>query len=277
MIDRPSDLPDFSSPPVTEVVLGVQFNSLDGFLAPHVGLFWSALPLVFGHVEEHLPIAPMFETFGQNPHLMSGLDFGLPPFSGLSRTFFLNEDRTQLLQLQRDRLIHNWRKVGDGDSYPRFEAMLSTFLTSLKLFSLFVSEKGLGVIEPNQCEVSYINQIPLQHGETPFQGIERLFGRALAAPSTHTPGPPEDARLLLRYVIRNESGAPVGRLIIAADPARRADGTHIIQLNLTARGRPSDLSTDAVDDFLCRGRIFIVHTFADITSPEMHRVWGRKK
>jgi hypothetical protein len=28
MVDRPADLPDYTAPPVTEVVLGVQFNTL---------------------------------------------------------------------------------------------------------------------------------------------------------------------------------------------------------------------------------------------------------
>ena len=43
------------------------------------------------------------------------------------RVFFINTRRTELLQVQRDRFIHNWRKIGDGDQYPRFERMLETF------------------------------------------------------------------------------------------------------------------------------------------------------
>jgi hypothetical protein len=57
MSDRPIDLPDFTNPPVTEVVLGVQFNSIERFLAPHVGLFWQRLVPEFPDVEEAFVIS----------------------------------------------------------------------------------------------------------------------------------------------------------------------------------------------------------------------------
>ena len=41
MTSRSPDLPDFGNPPVTEVVLGVQFGTLDRLLAPHLGLVWT--------------------------------------------------------------------------------------------------------------------------------------------------------------------------------------------------------------------------------------------
>jgi hypothetical protein len=46
MISRPPDLPDFGAPPVTEVALGVQFNSLDRLLAPHLGIIWVAALII---------------------------------------------------------------------------------------------------------------------------------------------------------------------------------------------------------------------------------------
>ena len=94
MSDRPADLPDFTDPPVTEVVLGVQFNSIEHFLAPHVGLLWQALTPDFPYAEEHPPVGPAFETFGENPQIVSGLEFGLPAIFGMPRSFFINRDRT---------------------------------------------------------------------------------------------------------------------------------------------------------------------------------------
>jgi hypothetical protein len=71
MTSRPlADLVDFDSPPVTEVVLGVQFNSLERFLSPHLGLVWSEFKQEFPIVEEHPYLPPTFETFGALPAFM---------------------------------------------------------------------------------------------------------------------------------------------------------------------------------------------------------------
>ena len=78
----------------------------------------------------------------------------------MNRVHFINREKTQLLQVQRDRFLHNWRKVGDGDSYPRFERMIETFESGLRKFIAMIDREGLGPIVPNQCEVSYFNQIP---------------------------------------------------------------------------------------------------------------------
>lgn len=37
---RPADLPEFGAPPLTEVVLGVQFDVIPGFMTPHIGVIW---------------------------------------------------------------------------------------------------------------------------------------------------------------------------------------------------------------------------------------------
>ena len=44
---RPPDLADYRAPPVTEVVLGVQFNSVERFLSPHLGLVWERFKSTF--------------------------------------------------------------------------------------------------------------------------------------------------------------------------------------------------------------------------------------
>jgi uncharacterized protein (TIGR04255 family) len=277
MTERPADLPDFKNPPVTEVVLGVQFNSIERFVAPHLGLFWSVIAPRFGAAEEHPPIAPTFETFGQSSQILGGFSLDFPPLFGMPRAFFIDTDRRQLLQVQRDRFLHNWRKIGDGDAYPRFEAMLATFEAGLRQFSSFIEEHQLGAVEPNQCEVTYINHVPLRSNESAFAGLQRLFESVLARPHVSALGLPEDARLMLRYVMRSNAGAPIGRLIVSAEPARRSDGTNIIQLNLTARGAPAEAGVSAVIEFLKLGRRYIVNGFAEITNPVMHAEWERQK
>ena len=193
----------------------------------------------------------------------------------MPRILFMNAEKTQLLQVQRDRFLHNWRKVGAGDDYPRFERMLETFADGFQKFARVLADKGIGSATPNQCEVSYINQIPAQGNETLFEIFNRLFSTQAAGTNLDDLGAPEDMRFLLRYIIQGTDRAPIGRLIVSAEPARRSDGVGMIQLTLTARGKPLTADMDGVIEFLQQGRLHIVRGFANLTSETMHKIWER--
>ncbi len=275
MTERPADLPDFTTPPVTEVVLGVQFNKLERFHTPHLGLVWERFRSNFPHVEEHAPIAPVFETFGPNPQFFPAIGLQVLAVPEIPRVLFINSDRTQLLQVQRDRFLHNWRKIGKGGDYPRFERMIETFQEGFQIFAAVVSDVQLGALTPNQCEVSYINQIEVPREEPPFTVMRQLFSQGAFNLDLDDLREPEDLRFLLRYVMRDDRNTPIGRLIVSAEPAMRADGVPIVQLTLTARGQPSSADMDGVVAFLELGRLHMVRGFTKLTSPAMHKTWGR--
>jgi uncharacterized protein (TIGR04255 family) len=279
MISRPPDLPDFGAPPVTEVVLGVQFNSLDRLLAPHLGIIWAEFKEQYPETEQHPPLDPVFETFAGKG---SRMPIPRPHFELLTaiptpRVFFINSAKTELIQVQRDRFHHNWRKVGEGDAYPRFERMLGTFESGYRKLDAILARERLGSIEPNQCEVTYINQIPLPEGQSPFEAFEKLFGSFTKVLVLEDLRAPEDARFLLRYIIRDHDGAPAGRLIITAEPAWKLDGSSIVQFALVARGKPGSVDFGGVSSFLQTGRRSIVRAFTELTSDEMHKIWERKQ
>lgn len=279
MTTRPADLPDYTSPPVTEVVLGVQFNSLDRFLSPHLGSIWDAFRDSFPLVEEHAYFPPVFETFGTTgPFIIPNINFPIIAKPEMARVHFVNPERTQVLQVQRDRFVHNWRKVGQGASYPRFERMIEVFEEGLGKFIAIINRERLGPVIPNQCEVSYFNQIPIPEGQTTWDVFAVTFpDRVGHAAEIKELGAPEDTRFMLRYVIPAEEGSPLGRVTVAAQPARRADGANIIQFTLTARGKPETADVPGVLAFLSRGRILLSRAFDKLTSEEMQRRWGRKQ
>lgn len=274
MKSRPTDLPDFRVPPVTEVALGVQFGTLERLMAPHLGLVWQEFRDAFPEIEEHPPLDPAFETFADKVPVFPVPRVELLDRLPTPRVFFINGAKTELLQVQRDRFIHNWRKIGEGDAYPRFERMLETFRAGFQKLENIVTREDLGAISPNQCEVTYINQIALAAGQSPFEAFERLFGTFTKALVLGDLDKPEDARFLFQYVIRVQD-APAGRLYVTALPARRLDGSSIIQLTLVARGRPSAADLNGVIEFLTLGRRHIVRAFAELTSEEMHKAWER--
>jgi len=275
MTRRPADLPDFKAPPVTEVVLGVQFNTIERFLSPHLGLVWERFKSNFPHIEERPSIPPSFETFGAHPQLFPAIGLQIITVAEMPRVFFINSDKTQLLQVQKDRFLHNWRKVETGGTYPRFERMLETFESGFRTFVDVVAELNLGTVTPNQCEVSYINQIPIPEDGDLYSIIDKLFAQHTDKMILDDLARPEDFRFLLRYVIRDNDNAPAGRLIVSAEPARRSDGVTIIQLTLTARGKPSSSDILGTVEFLERGRLHVVRAFTKLTSLEMHKEWGR--
>ncbi|MBB4257302.1 uncharacterized protein (TIGR04255 family) [Bradyrhizobium sp. CIR3A] len=224
-------------------------------------------------LEEQAPLPPVFETFGSNPQF--GVSLQLMAGPETPRVFFINEARTELLQIQKDRFLHNWRKVGAADRYPRFERMLETFRAGFATFSSAISSEGLGPIIPNQCEVSYINQMPVPVGGSLSDLTDDLFGQHTGSLALDDLGKPEDLRFLLRYVMRDGEGKPIGRLVASAEPGRRQDGQLIVQLTLTARGRPATPDEKGVVDFLNRGRASVVKGFAHLTGPKMHKLWER--
>ena len=277
MTARPRDLPDYTAPPVAEVAIGVQFNSLDRLMAPHLGLVWAEFKTRFPHIEEHPPIDPVFETFAEKgsapPIPRIQIQFMTGP--QCPRVFFISTDKRELLQVQRDRFLHNWRKMEESDIYPRFEPLLETFEAGYRKLDALIARENLGSIIPNQCELTYINQIPLPMGRSPFEAFQRLFGEFTATLILEDLGKPEDARFMLRYQFRDEESKPIGRLIVTVEPAWKLDGTHLVQMTLVARGKPASPDLDGVSRFLNLGRRHIVRAFTDLTTDDMHKLCGR--
>ena len=277
MSDRPKDLPDFSSPPVSEVALSVQFNLLGNMTVPHFGAVWDAFKDEYPVVEERPPIDPIFETFSAGgtplPMPLPFPMFAVPP---IPRVLLFNQPRTLLIQVQRDRFIHNWNKTGGTEPYPRFERMLDSFQAAFVKFQSTIANEGLGPVIPNQCEITYINQIS---GDTwksnPFELFRTIFPEFSEKAAAVSSAEAEDARFMVRFILRDDKGAPVGRLIAAAEPAWLANGKLVLQFSLTARGAPMRTDIDGVRTFFSLGRGAIVRSFAELTSAQMQEKWGR--
>ena len=281
---RPDDLPDFERPPLVEVVLGVQFSELCGYRTFHGGLLWhSKFRNEFPICMEQPPIEPAFETFGSGiptrPHFQVQLTDSPPP----PRLWFVNNEQTELVQIQADRFLHNWRRMQDHTEYPRYEPIRDRFFAELTSLVSFLENEKIGSLEPNQCEVTYVNHIDLGGEVDPRTHFHRIF----AFWSDFIDGPDqdmvkhseiEDVRFNARFaVVDPQSGEPRGRLHIDAQPAIGSDEKAIIRLNLTARGSPLSPSFGGVADFLDIGREALVRRFTAITSAEMHETWKRTK
>ena len=277
MQNRPADLPDFERPPLVEVVLSVQFAELGGYRTLHAGLLWERkFREAYPEFSEHAPLDPVFETFGSRSPAEPRFEIRQLAGPPVPRVWLINPDKTELIQIQADRFVHNWRKVGRAD-YPRYEHLKDRFFERLRQVEAFAESEGIGKIEPNQCEITYVNVIRVEGGadvRTRPEAALRCWSRVEADSSDPLAKLPdmEDTRFSIRYVMESQERAPIGRLLVSVAPAI---GEPALRLDLTARGAPSAASLIGVSDFLDLGRDTIVRTFTALTTPEMHKIWGR--
>lgn len=276
MTTQLSDLPDYASPPLAEVVLSIQFEPLSEMRAAHLGWLWREFADRYPHIEEHPALPPTFETFAGAGQAALQVQFQLTASPPVPRIWLLSEGGNRLLQVQQDRFIHNWRKVGEGDAYPRYEKIRKVFEEELGVFTGFLKQAQLGEVFPNQCEVAYLNFIePGDCWSEPGE-IEKVLTVWAAKNQRSLPSNPEEVRVALKYLIEGIDGKPVGRLHVSLDPARRpADNAYSLRLNLIARGRPLRDGVEGALDFCDLGRERIVRAFADLTSDCLQKLWGK--
>lgn len=263
---RPEHLPDFLNPPLNEVVLGVQFNPPKEYQQILAGEVRNLFRAEYPQVQEQPPLAPAFETFGL-PSKAGQLKF----ITGAShdRFWFLRPDGDELIQFQQDRLLHNWRKVGNAmNEYPRFELMFERFRGELKQLQGYLTALSQQPLTINQCEISYINHIAAEAGEA-LRVSDWLRFMTFGARD------PDDFSVAFREIINDEEKKPQGRLTCEASTAAKADGQQIIAVNLTVRGAPKGPDIDSALQFIAKGRELIVNRFAKLTTEEAHKKWGR--
>jgi uncharacterized protein (TIGR04255 family) len=270
--ERSKDLPDFSHPPVVEVALGLQFEPLPRLDTPAIARFW------FEDIRSRFPewtsapaLPPTIEWFGVpgQPRLI----FGWGPGQMAGRSIFQDQSKKELLQLQQDRFVRNWKKAGADDTYPRYEKIRASFIDELNALRRFIAEQKLGDLVPTQCEVTYVNHIPLQEARELGQ-VGFVVSAWSGQFSDNRLSAPETVEIATHHAIVVDGNA-IGRLHIAISPGYLDSGPLLV-LTLTARGRPAGPSDHQILDFLNLGREQIVRGFASITTPQMHTRWGRK-
>ena len=266
-------LPDFDNPPVIETVLGVQFTPLVGFKTPHYGLYWHKIKQEYNHAEAYPPIPSIVEEFGRGAVTripQFSLEFVTDPDA---RCWFIDESKNNLIQVQRDSFVHNWRKVKGYDLYPHYETIRPKFRAQWLRFCEFLKEEGLAIPEVNQCEVTYVNHIDLINDVDGSTDFPKIISPWSGDNSGEFLPKPEKVLLNTSYLIKEMKG----RLHISLQPViRNENPTEVLQVNVSARGRPASSTVDDILEWLDLGREWVVRGFTDFTTPEMHALWRRK-
>lgn len=276
-------LPSYAKPPVIEVLASIQFDPPPNLNAAHLGLLWQRFRARFPRAEQKSPLAPIVERLGIRAPL-NQVQFQLGEDAGASRLWFLNSDGDELVQVQADRFIRNWRAVPElNRPYPRYnECIRPKFLEDYREFQSFLAKEIGSEVQPNQCELTYINHITPNQYWSKHQELASVFKGWNSAYSNSIDLPAELINLRIAHLLNDEAGQFLGRLHVTLQSAFKSvkQPTEVDQpifvLTLTARGRPTKEGEEGVLGFLDKGHSVIVTTFDSMTTPEMHKVWEKR-
>ena len=267
-----NELPEFERPPVIEVVCGVLFRPIEALLAPHLGLLWNEFLGEYPTCQEVPPLAPVIERFDEPPAVQ--MEFSDKP--PLPRIWFVHGKENGIIQVQRDRFLHNWKKVRPDDEYPRYGSVIKMFRDRITTFEKFLDKTGLGTIQPEQLEMTYVNHIPRGEGIGSLSEVGSVFPDFSWRDNAQRFLPtPETLNWKCVFALPDK----VGRLHATIRSAvRRDDNTPILLFELTARGIPKEHTVSEMWSWFDLAHEWIVRGFADLTGDDMHQnIWKRSK
>lgn len=269
MRQRPEHLPEFANPPLTEVVLDVQFKPSPEYSTVHAVGAWELFKSDFPKVEEWPLIKPQYELFGFSD-VRDGSEFEVAKAPVGSRFWFISEDESHLLQLQPDRFITNWRKEPNSKTYPRFEYIADSHEQNFRRLEKYFSSSLDWKISIDQAEVSYHNVI---FTENLSQANDWLNFFHSSYPNTDSV-----SANFSELILKDGDATPYARLRCSLQSGFNPDtGQKAFKLVLTFRGKPAGQDLSSTMEFLLTGREKIVTRFAEITTSTAHQLWERQK
>lgn len=273
-----SALPSFRKPPVGEVLLALQFQQLEQLDLRHVGALVQRFGQKYPHFQAQPPLNPSIERF-DGPRPARGVSIEVMEVPLFPRLWLVDDKGEELVQIQRDRLMHNWRHTSIGSEYPRYPRLRTEFAEDWDVLSSFLQGAKLGALLPTQCEVSYINHIDASSIKDGARVDPSTIFSFFALPLWgHGQADFEAVTYSSSGAAREETsrGAIVGRLFVEV-----ASGLNVVtkrptyQFSLTLRGAPADQGLDDVLRFFDFAHERIVRAFAELTTSEMHKKWER--
>jgi uncharacterized protein (TIGR04255 family) len=266
-------LPDYEKPPVIEVVCGILFEPIKALTAPYIGVLWEKFKSEYPRCKEVAPLVPVIERFddaGALDQASLGEIFSLP------RAWFETSDGNGLIQVQRDRFLHNWKKERDEDIYPHYGYVIGNFRKCLATFEEFLEENQLNEIKPVQFELTYVNHIPQGDAWDTLGNIKNVFPDfAWRGEGNRFLPVPEVINWQTSVVLPERCGRLHASIRLGK---RRTDRHPILLFELTARGVSSERSKAAMWRWFDMAHEWIVRGFTDLTSEKLHKsAWRRRR
>lgn len=256
--------PHYKNPPVVEVVCGIQFSGVEGWGTPHFGSFWREVQNQYAEFEDQPPLAQMRlgGATSSEPQILA-----MPP---MRRVYFIEPPGNFLIQLQKNRFLHNWRKMGVTEEYPRFEQAYSRFVSAWSRFEEFLKIASLGRAHADIFELTYINHITREGAKFP-RDIWEFLAFYEHTPEAITATGSTSIAMQLGWPLREE----MGTLDLDLKHGLRADDEReILLIALSARGKVME-SSNYMGEWFEVAHTAIVETFDSFTTGKAHKIWGK--
>lgn len=260
------------------MILVLQFENLDRLSVRHAGMLAEKFEAQFPDFAVHPPLDPIIEQF-DGPRFGQQVSFQLSEVPLFPRIWLVSTSGAEVVQIQRDRLMHNWRRGPNSDAtYPRYPSLREAFTKDWETLAGFLREHDLGALLPTQCEVSYVNHIDADSGSGGYRDPANVFSFLSPALAQLSQGSFEVVTHSSTYKVATSSPRGeqlLGRLYaeLGSGVTRNRNG-RVYQLSLLLRGAPASRDLDGVLEFFDFARERIVKSFADLTTDAMHKEWG---
>jgi uncharacterized protein (TIGR04255 family) len=262
-------LPEYSSPPAVETLMGFFFQKLP--VPP-----WGVLRLgqLWQEFATDYPKAHLLPPIGVTTY---NIPIGNAPIDVPLRANFIDEQTNELIQVQDSAFFRNWRTINGGD-YARFSRLLPLFRRDWDKFLDFLSSKKIDVPAVYLCEVTYVNHLVRNRDWNNFEDLSLLL-KPLAKMSN---GSDTDSFLRnqvslsfsLAYLLEESNVA----LEISASPlVRPQDSMQVFQVTITAKGSISQDSADAKWKMINSCHEAVVLGFTDIITTAAQEKFGRSR
>ena len=265
--------PKFDEPPVVETAFSVEFATLAKWQVPHFGLYWTRIRDRYPKLNVQAALPSIIEQLDESPEIPQKITFNIIEQPQI-RCWFYNEPETQLIQIQNDRFIFNWKRGPRNDAYPHYENMRPVISNEWDEFRGFVNQENLGELHVRQCEITYVNHLEKGIGWNNYGDLGEVFPSWKSRDRSSVIANPEVIDINMRYVM--PGGA--GRLYVRAQSAiRSSDLREVIQLTLTTRGRPVSPEPLRIFEWFDDSQEFTARSFLEITSEKMQELWRPRR
>jgi uncharacterized protein (TIGR04255 family) len=189
----------------------------------------------------------------------------------LPRVWLVHREKALLIQVQDDRIYFNWRRLQPNAEYPRFANLLPQFERYITMWSKFLDQQGLGLLEPSVCDLSYINHFSLE-------GWKNLWdvGRVLSPLTMDVPYPAKSPPSSVNWgtIFDRDSSRMILSLQTLENATNRVE--RVLQFEIKAESHVPLKSVTAAAEWFVKANLDIVETFTSLTTEwGQTEIWGR--
>jgi uncharacterized protein (TIGR04255 family) len=251
----------YENPPLNEIIGGIHFDSIKGLQAGHLGILWQKLGPNFTSTEDHNLLPSISDQKMNFP--------ALPP---LRRTWFIHKDEHELIQIQFDRFVYNWRKGYSDSKYPGYPTFIGNFERYLFCLQELLSEQKLGDFTPRQYEIAYTNNIFQNEGWETVSNLEKVFPNFISYKGQNTlPSSLRDINYQLSFNLPDNLGL---LNLSIRNGQQRSDKRHLLRVEFRAiNSQPSGEMRKWFDS----AHDVILDVFSNLVSNEIQEKYWRRK